>query len=142
MWNRRSAHNGIPIKHINWTVLGKLVCKILTFVLNFFLDYRKCWEKKKLAKKIGLNPAMEFLLHTNFTPNSSPRLSDRLYFFDKTPSVLMLHVDMYGTHACCPWLINVSKTSCTSATVLSYEATRFGSFCCNKKMKQNQFYKP
>lgn len=49
----------------------------------------------------------------------SPLLSDRLYLSDKNPSVFMLHVEIYGTQACCPWFKRVSSTSWTSPTVLS-----------------------
>lgn len=59
------------------------------------------------ARDIDVNSkhGMKFVRQLCVSENLSfglPLLSDRLYFFDNTPSVLMLHVEIYGTQACCP----------------------------------------
>lgn len=43
--------------------------------------------------------------------NAIPRLSERLYFLDSVPKVLMLQLEIYGAHACWPCAMSDSKTS-------------------------------
>lgn len=63
-------------------------------------------------------------------PINLPLLSFALYFCDRTPSILMLHIEINGDQACLPWMMSNSSASWISLTILSRDAVRFESLCC------------
>lgn len=71
-------------------------------------------------------------------PINLPLLSFALYFCDRTPSILMLHIAINGDQACLPWMMSSSSASWISLTILSRDAARFESLCCLSSIENDK----